>query len=120
MSDPQISSEKVAASTDLPLDISSSSDPNLKDISTERHEHITETKWKVSRTGDGDAALALFQSPTELHEPIDPIEEAKLVRKIDFMILPCMEKDQGSSSVMLTIELQIYAFAMHSSISTRQ
>jgi hypothetical protein len=45
-------------------------------------------KFLVSKTGDGDVAMALFHSPTEVHEPIDPREEAKVVRKIDFMILP--------------------------------
>ncbi|KAK0322584.1 hypothetical protein LTR54_001178 [Friedmanniomyces endolithicus] len=45
-------------------------------------------KWKVSKAGDGDAAMALFNSPDEIHEPIDPAEEARVVRKIDLMILP--------------------------------
>ncbi|KAK4550107.1 hypothetical protein LTR36_003074 [Oleoguttula mirabilis] len=45
-------------------------------------------KWKVSKAGDGDIAMALFNSPSEIHEPIDPTEEKKLVRKIDLMILP--------------------------------
>ncbi|KAK4498815.1 hypothetical protein PRZ48_009325 [Zasmidium cellare] len=48
-----------------------------------------ETKWHLSpKSGTGDAAMALFASPDELHEPIDPDEEKKLVRKIDLMILP--------------------------------
>ncbi|KAK3116393.1 hypothetical protein LTR53_003257 [Teratosphaeriaceae sp. CCFEE 6253] len=42
-------------------------------------------KWKVSKAGDGDVAMALFSSPDEIHEPIDPAEEARVVRKIDFM-----------------------------------
>ena len=46
------------------------------------------TNFKVSKTGDGDAALALFSSPDDAKEAIDPIEEKKVVRKIDFMILP--------------------------------
>ena len=46
------------------------------------------SKFKVSKAGDGDVAMELFSSPGEVHEPIDPVEEAKLVRKIDFMILP--------------------------------
>lgn len=37
---------------------------------------------------DVDVAMALFDSPDHLHEPLDPIEERKLVWKIDFMILP--------------------------------
>lgn len=47
-----------------------------------------EQKWKVSRAGDGDVALALFDSPRDVHEPIDPAAERRLVRKIDGMILP--------------------------------
>jgi hypothetical protein len=45
-------------------------------------------KWTVSNAGDGDTALALFDSPHQIREPIDPAEEKRLVRKIDFMILP--------------------------------
>lgn len=47
----------------------------------------TAGKWKLSR-GDGDAAMALFRDPAEIHEPRDPEEEKRLVRKIDYMILP--------------------------------
>lgn len=59
-------------------------------LSAVHHEHIeTEhAKWEVSKTGDGDVAMGLFRSPTEVHDPIDPAEEAEVVRKIDFMILP--------------------------------
>ena len=46
------------------------------------------TNFKVSKTGDGDVALALFSSPDDAKEAIDPLEEKKVVRKIDFMILP--------------------------------
>jgi MFS family permease len=46
-------------------------------------------RWKLSsKSNDGDVALKLFTTLDDLHEPIDPAEEAKLVRKIDFMILP--------------------------------
>lgn len=45
------------------------------------------TEWsKVSLRGDGDVAQTLFAS--QAHEPIDPAEEARVVRKIDLMILP--------------------------------
>ncbi|KAL2436813.1 putative transporter [Exophiala dermatitidis] len=40
------------------------------------------------RSHDGDVALRLFHDPDELHEPIDPEEERKLIRKIDMLILP--------------------------------
>ncbi|EMC95000.1 hypothetical protein BAUCODRAFT_521364 [Baudoinia panamericana UAMH 10762] len=62
-----------------------------KDVEAIHHETVSTTehaKWKVSKTGDGDTAMALFNSPTEVHEPIDPAEERRVVRKIDFMILP--------------------------------
>ncbi|PMD62332.1 putative MFS allantoate transporter [Hyaloscypha bicolor E] len=45
-------------------------------------------KWKISATGGGDTAMALFNSPTDVREAINPDEERKLVRKIDWMILP--------------------------------
>lgn len=49
----------------------------------------TTHRWKLSaKSSDGDVALKLFNTLGELHEPIGPREEAKLVRKIDFMILP--------------------------------
>lgn len=48
----------------------------------------TQQKWKVSKAGDGDVAMAFFNSPDEVHEPIDPADERKLKRKIDWMILP--------------------------------
>ncbi|KAI0965332.1 putative MFS allantoate transporter [Xylaria arbuscula] len=37
---------------------------------------------------DVDVAMALFDTPEQIHEPLDPVEEQKLVRKIDLMILP--------------------------------
>jgi hypothetical protein len=48
----------------------------------------TTSKWRLSgKKADGDVALALFNDPSELHEPIDPAEEARLVRKVDIRIL---------------------------------
>lgn len=44
--------------------------------------------WKVSTSGDGDTAMALFSETDEVHEESDPKEAKKLERKIDFMILP--------------------------------
>lgn len=62
------------------------------DIATVHQEstsvHEEHSKWKVSKAGDGDVAMGLFKSPTDVHEPIDPADEKKLVRKIDLMILP--------------------------------
>lgn len=49
----------------------------------------THPKWALSsHASDGDTALALFSNPDELHEAISPRDQARLQRKIDFMILP--------------------------------
>ncbi|KAF2196745.1 MFS allantoate transporter [Delitschia confertaspora ATCC 74209] len=45
------------------------------------------SKWKVSRQ-DGDTAIAVFQTSREAYEPHDPAEEKRLIRKIDFIIIP--------------------------------
>lgn len=45
-------------------------------------------KLKLPPKGDGDVAMGLFASPEEVREPIDHAEEKRVVRKIDFMILP--------------------------------
>ncbi|KAH8812797.1 MFS allantoate transporter-like protein [Xylogone sp. PMI_703] len=47
--------------------------------------------WKsiVNQT-DGDTALALFENVEQLNEVVDTLEEKKLVRKIDLLILPCL------------------------------
>ena len=44
--------------------------------------------WKVSTSGDGDTAMALFSETDEVHEESDPKEAKRLERKIDLMILP--------------------------------
>ncbi|KAH0848173.1 putative transporter [Fonsecaea pedrosoi] len=41
-----------------------------------------------SKHQDGDVALKLFTDADDLHIPIDEAEEKKLIRKIDFLILP--------------------------------
>ena len=46
--------------------------------------------WKSLKISDGDTALALFDNIEQLHEVVDPVEEKKLIRKIDFAILPCL------------------------------
>lgn len=48
-------------------------------------------KWRFStksKTQDGDVALALFADADDLHEPVDAAEEKKLIRKVDWTILP--------------------------------
>ncbi|TGO16616.1 hypothetical protein BTUL_0026g00700 [Botrytis tulipae] len=48
--------------------------------------------WKPSqrKQPEGDTALALFQDTEQLHQAIDPVEERKLIKKIDMVILPCL------------------------------
>ncbi|KAJ9610560.1 hypothetical protein H2200_005337 [Cladophialophora chaetospira] len=41
-----------------------------------------------SKKQDGDVALALFANAEDLHIPVEPEEEKKLIRKIDLLILP--------------------------------
>lgn len=47
-----------------------------------------QAKWKSVKNADGDTAMALFDDPAELHEPVDPAEARRILLKIDFMILP--------------------------------
>lgn len=46
------------------------------------------SKWQLPKSGGGDVAQALFNSPEEAREPIDSAEEKRVVRKIDRMVLP--------------------------------
>lgn len=49
----------------------------------------TDHGWKFSKKSqDGDTALALFADVDTEHEEFSAEEEHRLVRKIDFMILP--------------------------------
>lgn len=82
--------DSITPPTDSPNGSSSDVKDEIKP-SVVHNEDITSmehSKWKVSKAGDGDIAMALFDNPEELHEAIDPEDERKLVRKIDFMILP--------------------------------
>ena len=65
--------------------------PDTKDVIA--HDELqlppTTSKFKFSaKSQDGDVALELFNDPDELNEPISKEEERKLVRKIDWLILP--------------------------------
>ncbi|KPI45115.1 putative transporter [Cyphellophora attinorum] len=74
------------------MDKSVADSPPPKD--TYAHDEIqlptTSKKFSFSSKGnkDGDVALALFSDPDEMMEPVSQEEEQKLVRKIDFLILP--------------------------------
>ncbi|KAK6197024.1 hypothetical protein LQW54_010940 [Pestalotiopsis sp. IQ-011] len=50
--------------------------------------HVNIVKTAPKPGDDVDVAMALFDHPDQIHEPRDPGEERRLVRKIDFMVLP--------------------------------
>ncbi|KAI9806903.1 MAG: hypothetical protein M1833_002561 [Piccolia ochrophora] len=67
----------------------SKDEETAKPTTSHENEKVAKSsRWKVSRSGDGDTAMALFDDPDEVHEEIDPKEHRKLLWKIDFMILP--------------------------------
>jgi len=51
-------------------------------------EHLPRAAYAHPRTGGRDVAAQLFTDPEGIHEPFDDAEEKRLVRKIDWMILP--------------------------------
>jgi hypothetical protein len=61
---------------------------NASNYTEDENARAASSGFKLNRAGDGDEALNLFSSTADVHEPIDPLEEKKVVRKIDFMILP--------------------------------
>ncbi|KAK6608092.1 hypothetical protein H4I96_04327 [Botrytis cinerea] len=73
---------------------------HLEDPSIQQGNHQFDTispqsslpAWKPSqrKQPEGDTALALFQDTEQLHQAIDPVEERKLIKKIDMIILPCL------------------------------
>ncbi|GAB1203098.1 hypothetical protein APSETT445_001724 [Aspergillus pseudonomiae] len=52
--------------------------------------HVEAITGQPGKIQNGDTALALFENFDELHEDVDPGELKRLVRKIDFMILPLL------------------------------
>lgn len=67
-----------------------SKDDEVTETPTASHsENLTvDPSWKAAKSKDGDTAMALFDDPDELHEPVDPAEARRVLWKIDFMILP--------------------------------
>lgn len=56
---------------------------DIEPASTAHHERTSVSPTpKGVALRDVDVAMALFDSPEQIHEPIDPIEEQKLVRKV--------------------------------------
>lgn len=65
-----------------------STDKDAHDPSATQQEDVEEkSEWAV-KAGDDDVAMGLFSSPSEVRGPISPMEEKKLIRQIDLMILP--------------------------------
>ena len=61
-----------------------------------------------SKRQDGDVALKLFANAEDLHEAIDPQEEAKLIRKIDLIILPLIAVNYAFFYIGLWLLIQEY------------
>lgn len=83
--------DMAKSEVDSPQDSSTPVEMELKPAIAHEEDHLAaKAGWKVSKTGDGDTAMALFDNIDDLAEPLSPEEERKLVRKVDFMILPCL------------------------------
>lgn len=65
-----------------------STGPTARHAETTADVNNVESKLKLFNAQDGDTAMALFADSDELHEAVDPVEERKLLWKIDLMILP--------------------------------
>ncbi|KAK8199266.1 putative MFS allantoate transporter [Phyllosticta capitalensis] len=81
-----------SASAATPNDLEETAPSRQNDVKATA-EHIedapsTYDNGKMPAARDGDAAMAVLRDAEALHEPIDPAEEKRLVRKIDFRILP--------------------------------
>jgi len=79
--------------TDRVSSTSSPADPhdNKKDAfepGSVHQEHLSRTTYGPSGIEGRDVATQLFTDPEGIHEPFDDAEEKRLVRKIDWMILP--------------------------------
>ncbi|KAI5922492.1 putative MFS allantoate transporter [Camillea tinctor] len=72
-----------------PMEPPISKDASIEALPIEHREDGTASlKEQGLPAHDLDVAMALFDSPEQIHEARDPVEERKLVRKIDLMILP--------------------------------
>ena len=102
----------------------SDADAKSSAVLDELHLPPTAHKRKLSaKSADGDVALALFNTLDDLHEPVDPAAEKKLVRKIDFMILPYLAVVSGPDPLVRLFSWshsRTVSSVMRSSISTRR
>ncbi|CAK4030782.1 MFS allantoate transporter [Lecanosticta acicola] len=48
------------------------------DVVREETADCHQSQWKLNKAGNGDAAMTLFNSPEEIHEPVDSREEERL------------------------------------------
>ncbi|KAM3419862.1 hypothetical protein BST61_g3191 [Cercospora zeina] len=87
-SSPVVNTDQIEHSDSTSLDRHDVSTKDDEIVHDENVSTIRTQRWKVTSNRGGDVAQALFDSPDQLREPIDPIEEKRVVRKIDFMIIP--------------------------------
>ena len=84
--------ESSSSEHSSPLDVEAKSSQEQRgvkpQITHEENAPQRRSRWKLSKTGDGDTAMALFDRPESPEEPVDPDLEKKLVRRIDSMIIP--------------------------------
>lgn len=75
----------MTAETDNPAPAPPAIEP-----SQEKHDtaHLEKVPAEPGKVHNGDTALALFDNFDDLEGVIDPVENKRLVRKIDLMILP--------------------------------
>ncbi|KAL6249099.1 hypothetical protein RBB50_004162 [Rhinocladiella similis] len=73
--------------TNTPDDKGISTQNEIENMSLPPTKHQFQFSSK-SKKHDGDVALQLFANPDDLHDPIDRLEEKKLIRKVDLVILP--------------------------------
>lgn len=83
-------------------------------VSHEEAQSRRRANWKVSRAGDGDTAMALFETPDQIGEPVDPKEMRRLERKIDFMILPYLAVSVTEPNLLIPADTrQMLRFLLH-------
>jgi hypothetical protein len=77
---------EIKRSVDCNATLNADTKPTI--IQDEASSQKKSSRWKVSKSDEGDTAMALFNDPNEISEVLDEKEVRKLVWKINFMILP--------------------------------
>ncbi|GAB1215707.1 hypothetical protein ATERTT37_004901 [Aspergillus terreus] len=83
-----------------------SKDDEVTETPTASHSEnrTVDPSWKAAKSKDGDTAMALFDDPDELHEPVDPAEARRVLWKIDFMILPYLATTLSYAAIFGIVE----------------